>query len=113
VICSSGNEHVAGRHRLILRKTGATQAPTEIHDSLTTMKKVYGGSAMDLDQFVAAKHELEQNLVAAIQAEINKFEEATGRTPIYLDVDMVGMTPEGSTQRKFIVESVRSEVPLE
>lgn len=68
---------------------------------------------MELEEFVAAKHALEQNLAAVIRAEILKFEEATGRTPIYIDVDMVGVTPEGSTQRKFIVESVRTEVPLE
>jgi hypothetical protein len=77
------------------------------------MKKAYGGCEMELEEFVAAKHALEQNLAAAIRAEILKFEEATGRTPIYIDVDMVGVTPEGSTQRKFIVESVRTEVPLE
>ena len=68
---------------------------------------------MELEQFVAAKHELEKNLVAAIQAEINKFQDVTGRTPIYIDVDMISITPEGSKHRRFIVESVRTEVPLE
>jgi hypothetical protein len=68
---------------------------------------------MELEQFIAAKRDLEQNLAAAIQAEVNKFEEATGRTPIYIDVDMVGIAPDGSPRRKFIIESVRTDVPLE
>jgi hypothetical protein len=68
---------------------------------------------MDLEQFVQAKRELERNLGAAIQTEIDRFEEATGRTPIFVDVDMEDVTEPGSTRRKFIVGAVRSDVPLE
>lgn len=68
---------------------------------------------MELEQFIAAKRDLEKSLAAAIQAELDKFEKATGRSPIYVDVDMIAITPDGSPRRKFIVESVRTDVPLE
>jgi hypothetical protein len=68
---------------------------------------------MDLEQFVEAKRNLERNLAAVIQQEIRKFEEATGRTPSYVDVDMEDDTQIGSTHRKFIVGAVRTDVPLE
>jgi hypothetical protein len=68
---------------------------------------------MDLEQFVEAKRELERNLGAAIQSEIDRFEEATGRTPIFVDVDMEDVTEVGSARRKFIVGVVRTDVPLD
>jgi hypothetical protein len=68
---------------------------------------------MELEQFITAKRDLEQNLAAAIQAELNKFEEATGRTPIYIDIDMVGIASDDNPRRKFIIESVRTDVPLD
>jgi hypothetical protein len=82
---------------------------------------VIGGHAMELEEFVAAKRELEQNLAAAIQAEINRFEATTGRTPIYVDVDMVAITGNAAgnagtdlvPRRKFVVETVRTDIPLE
>jgi hypothetical protein len=77
------------------------------------MNETYGGIEMDLEQFVEAKRELERNLGAAIQAEIDRFEEATGRTPIFIDVDMEDVTEVGAARRKFIVATVRTDVPLE
>jgi hypothetical protein len=77
------------------------------------MNETYGGIEMDLEQFVKAKRELERNLGAAIQGEIDKFEEATGRTPIFVDVDMEDVTEVGRARRKFIVGAVRTDVPLE
>jgi hypothetical protein len=68
---------------------------------------------MDLEQFIDAKRELERNLAAAIQSEIDKFAEATGRTPIFVDVDMEDVTEVGSAKRKFVVGVVRTDVPLE
>ncbi|MEN3363108.1 MAG: hypothetical protein V7606_382 [Burkholderiales bacterium] len=68
---------------------------------------------MDLEQFVQAKRELEQNLGAAIQTEIDKFEEATGRTPIFIDIEMEDATEAGNARRKFTVGAVRADVPLE
>jgi hypothetical protein len=68
---------------------------------------------MDLEQFVEAKRELERNLGAAIQSEIDRFEEITGRTPIFVDVDMEDVTEVGSARRKFIVGVVRTDVPLD
>jgi hypothetical protein len=68
---------------------------------------------MDLEQFVEAKRELERDLAAAIQAQIQKFEEATGRTPIFVDVDMEDVTELGNPRRKFVVGAVRTDVPLE
>jgi hypothetical protein len=68
---------------------------------------------MDLEQFVQAKRELEQNLGAAIQTEIDKFEEATGRTPIFIDIEMEDATEVGNARRKFTVGAVRADVPLE
>jgi hypothetical protein len=68
---------------------------------------------MDLEQFIEAKHELERNLGAAIQSEIDKFAEATGRTPIFIDVDMEEFTEGASARRKFVVGAVRTDVPLE
>jgi hypothetical protein len=68
---------------------------------------------MDLEQFIKAKRELERSLALAIQAEIEKFEQTTGRTPIFVDVEMEDVTQVGSAQRKFIVESVRTDIPLE
>jgi hypothetical protein len=72
-----------------------------------------GEGEMDLEQFVEAKRELERNLAEAIQTEIRKFEEVTGKTPIYVDVEMVAIEHEGDQQRRFIVGSVRTEVALE
>ena len=68
---------------------------------------------MDLEQFVQVKRELERNLGAAIQTEIDKFEEATGRTPIFIDIEMEDATEVGNARRKFTVGAVRADVPLE
>jgi hypothetical protein len=68
---------------------------------------------MDLEQFVEAKRGLEQQLADAIQSEIRKFEEATGRSPVFVDVDMEDVTEPGSPRRKFAVSAVRTDVPLE
>jgi hypothetical protein len=68
---------------------------------------------MDLEQFVEAKRELERELARAIDAEIRKFEKATGRTPIFVDVDMEDVTELGSRQRRFAVGTVRTEIPLD
>jgi hypothetical protein len=72
-----------------------------------------GGLNMELEKFVEAKREMERNLGAAIQSEIDKFEAVTGRTPIFIDVDLEDVTSAGSTRRKFTVGTVRADVPLE
>lgn len=73
----------------------------------------HGGIDMELEQFVEAKRELERSLGAAIQSEIDRFEAETGRTPIFIDVDMEDVTEPGSTRRKFTVGTVHTDVPLE
>jgi hypothetical protein len=72
-----------------------------------------GGLKMELEKFVDAKREMERNLGAAIQSEIDKFEAVTGRTPIFIDVDLEDVTAAGAKRRKFTVGTVRTDVPLE
>ncbi len=68
---------------------------------------------MDIEQFIEAKRVLERNVANAIQAEIDKFESATGRTPSYVDVEMIAVEMNTHPARRFMVGSVRSEIPLE
>ncbi|HJV53162.1 MAG TPA: hypothetical protein VJ652_16970 [Noviherbaspirillum sp.] len=68
---------------------------------------------MNIEEFIEAKRALDQNIALSIQAEIDKFECATGRTPSYIDVEMIAIEKEGSPKRRFTVGTVRSEVPLE
>ncbi|HJW56408.1 hypothetical protein [Noviherbaspirillum autotrophicum] len=68
---------------------------------------------MDIEEFIEAKRTLDQNVAISIQAEIDKFERATGRTPSYIDVEMIAIEKEGTPKRRFTVGTVRSEVPLD
>ena len=68
---------------------------------------------MNIEQFIEAKRKLERDVANAIQAEIDKFESATGRTPSYVDVEMIAVELNGHPLRRFVVGSVRSEIPLE
>lgn len=71
---------------------------------------------MDLQQFVEAKRKLEWDLAVAIQAEVRKFEEATGQTPSGITVQMVPLVRAlglGAGDRKHLVGSVSVDTPLE
>jgi hypothetical protein len=68
---------------------------------------------MDIEQFIEAKRTLERNVAGAIQAEIDKFESSTGRTPSYVDVEMIAVEMNAHPTRRFMVGSVRSEIPLD
>lgn len=68
---------------------------------------------MDIEEFIAAKRTLDQNVAIAVQAEIDKFEKITGRTPSYIDVEMIALEKENDPKRRFTVGTVRTEVPLD
>ena len=68
---------------------------------------------MDIEEFIEAKRTLDQNVAISVQAEIDKFERVTGRTPSYIDVEMIAIEKEGSPKRRFTVGAVRSEIPLD
>lgn len=68
---------------------------------------------MDIEEFIEAKRALDQNVAIAVQAEIDKFEKATGRTPSYVDVEMIAIEKENSQKRRFTVGTVKTEVPLD
>lgn len=68
---------------------------------------------MNIEEFIEAKRRMDQDIAIAVQAEIDKFEKATGRTPSYVDVEMIAIEREGNPKRRFTVGTVQTEVPLE
>ena len=65
---------------------------------------------MELKELVEHKKGMEAEIRASVAAAINRFREATGMSPMYVEIDLIEQQQLGEGEPLHIVEVVRSEI---
>jgi hypothetical protein len=68
---------------------------------------------MEINNFLKAKHEMEDELAIAIDHIIHKFQNLTGFTPSRISVDILDATLVGSPRKEYVVGKVHTTIDLE